>query len=102
MDVTEQFWSLVAPLLEREGVARGTMMGTACVRAGGGFVAMPHRGQLIVKLTEPRVQALIAQEVGAAFAPNGRVFRAWVAVGPDQQGEWRALVEEGIALAAAP
>jgi hypothetical protein len=49
-----RFWKLAAPLLERAGVSRSTMMGFPCLRLAGDFFATcDHRtGHLVVKLNE--------------------------------------------------
>ena len=62
-----------------------------------------HRtGALIEKLPAPRVRELIASEVGAPFAPAGRVFREWVAVATPDEALWRELLYEGKAFVSAP
>ena len=64
------------------------MMGFACLRSRDRFFACLHRAgtHLIVKLPAARVQTAIAEGVGEPFAPNGRVFREWLAV-PWSRGE---------------
>jgi hypothetical protein len=97
----EMLWAAAAPLLAGPGVERGTMMGSACVRVHGEFAAMVHvkTGELILKLSEPRVIALAAAGAGERFAPNGRVFREWLAVPVVRFDQWSALIGEAVALA---
>jgi hypothetical protein len=52
---------MAAPLLKQPAVTRSTMMGFACLRLDGDFFATcDHRsGDLVVKLDEQRVTALV-------------------------------------------
>lgn len=98
MEPDDLFWDVAEPLMVRTEVEEGTLMGHRCLRNGGTFAAMVDRksGGLIVKLTEERVGELIAQDVGHAFAPAGKVFREWVLI-PNQDAErWAALMEEAV------
>ncbi len=90
------FWAVADTFLGRHDVAEGTLMGSPCLRVDGDFFATcEHRtGELIVQLSEERVNELIASRQGVAFAPAGRVFREWVLVsGPDEL-RWAALLQE--------
>ena len=93
MDVYDD---VVAEAVEHPGVEIGTMMDSACLRVNGDFFAMRHSktGELIVKLSESRIGGLVAAGVGKTFAPNGRVFREWMAVAPVQADQWSSLVDE--------
>ena len=103
-DVSERddlFWRLADALLVDPAVTESTMMGFPCLRANGKFFACVERamGNLIVKLPAGRVDELVASGAGIPFAPNGRVFREWVAVpAPDEQ-KWTALLDEAKAYA---
>lgn len=94
------FWNIADDYIMAGEVEEGTMMGHHCLRAvpGGQFVATVDRssGVLIVKLPVERVNELIRNGHGAAFAPAGRVFKEWVEV-PDQ-GRWAVLIDESIAF----
>lgn len=95
--VKEQlFWKLAQALITSSRAERSTMMGFPCLRVDGRFFASLERGSsnLIVKLPAERVRELVASETGVPFAPNGRVFREWVAVEGADEGEWAELVEE--------
>ena len=96
------FRDLTEPLLARPGVERSTMMGLPCVRLSGAFFASFDRrtGALLVKLTEPRVDELVASGRAVPFAPAGRRFREWAAVPADRSGSWRALLDEAERAAA--
>jgi len=92
----ELFWHLVEPMYADPAVQRSTMMGLPCVRVDGHFFASLDRrtGALLVKLPQPRVGQLIAEGVGAPFAPAGRTFREWVALRDPDRRRWRALLGE--------
>ena len=62
-------------------VTRSTMMGFPCLRVDGKFFACIERatGNLILKLSAERVNDLVRTGSGRPFAPNGRVFKEWVA-----------------------
>jgi hypothetical protein len=98
-----RFWELAAPLLDRAGVTRSTMMGFPCLRLQGQFFASCDRrsGDLVVKLDEDQVTRLV--EVGRAepFAPNGRRFREWAAIPYARRRTWSRHLEAALAAAAA-
>jgi hypothetical protein len=90
------FWDLVEPMYADPAVQRSTMMGRPCVRLDGRFFASLDRrtGALLVKLPAARVGELIADGVGEPFAPAGRVFRQWVAIGKPDRERWQRLLTE--------
>ena len=85
-DGEELFWRLAELLLADPMVTRSTMMGFPCLRVNGKFFACVERstGNLVVKLAADQVKELVGSGAGIAFAPNGRVFREWVAF-PDRK-----------------
>jgi uncharacterized protein (TIGR02453 family) len=92
----ELFWDLVEPMYADPAVQRSTMMGLPCVRLDGRFFASLDRRThaLLVKLPTTRVGQLIADGVGEPFAPAGRVFREWVAIGKPDRECWQRLLTE--------
>jgi hypothetical protein len=96
------FWALAEPLLARAGVTRSTMMGFPCLRLDGDFFACCDRrsGDLVVKLDEPRVDALLAAGRAEPFAPNGRRFREWAVVPRRRRRTWPALLDEALGCSA--
>ncbi len=94
------FWRLAEEHLDRPGVERGTMMTSACLRAGGDFYTMVDRrnGGLIVKLPADRVTELVTAGRGEEFAPAGRVFREWLFVAEPDEEAWRGLMNEAHAF----
>lgn len=103
-DGHQTFWTLAAPLLALEGVERSTMMGFPCLRCSGRYFASIDKDGtgLIVKLSRARVQALIAEGIGAPFSPAGRVFREWVFVAMEHEDSWAALLAEAHAFSVEP
>jgi len=71
-------------------------MGFPCLRLEGRFFASvdPKSGDLVVKLARDRVLELIENGIGREFAPNGRVFREWVAIPGALDAPWVDLVVE--------
>lgn len=97
-----RFWALAEPMLTRAGVTRSTMMGLPCLRIGGQFFASFDRrtGDLLVKLPEDRVDQLVEAGRAHPFAPAGRRFREWAAIGPTRRRSWSGLLEEALAFVA--
>jgi hypothetical protein len=99
------FWDLIDELrVDDPRIEEGTIMGGRCARVAGEFLALVDykNSGLVVKLPRERVDALIAEGVGRAFAPAGKVFREWVAIPQRNRRRWRNLLEEGIAFVAPP
>ena len=96
------FWRLTEPLLVAQAASRGTMMGFPCLRTDGRFFASvePRTGDLILKLPSARVLALLREGIGQPFAPNGRVFREWIAVPQADEKRWGELLTEAHVFAA--
>jgi hypothetical protein len=90
------FWDLVEPMLADPAITKSTMMGLPCVRLNGRFFASLDRRSetLLVKLPRGRVAELIAEGVGAPFAPAGRTFREWAAIPIPDRRRWLALLDE--------
>jgi hypothetical protein len=95
-ETTATFWALARGFLDRDGVTRSTMMGLPCLRRDGAFFAASDRttGDLLVKLPEARVTALVATGQAVPFAPAGRRFRQWAAIPARYAESWPALLEE--------
>ncbi|MGE3327800.1 MAG: hypothetical protein AB7N61_20615 [Acidimicrobiia bacterium] len=98
-----RFWDLAEPLLLRPEVTRSTMMGLPCLRWNGVFFASCDRrnGDLLVKLTDSRVDELIAAGQAHPFAPAGRRFREWSAVPVSRSRSWKRLLDEALVVAIA-
>jgi hypothetical protein len=77
-------------------VTRSTMMGFPCLRVDDKFFACVERatGNLIVKLPAERVNELVRTGSGRPFAPNGRVFKEWVACPVAARELWTDFLNE--------
>ncbi len=74
------------------------MFGSDALKAGGKVFAMHVKGCLVVKLSAPRAEELIAGGVASAFDPgHGRPMKQWVAIGPEH--EWMPLAREAFVFA---
>ena len=98
---TAFFWEVAEAFLFEPDIEEGTVMGFACLRLNGGFLACPDHqsGDLIVKLPAKRVRQLIDDGAGKSFAPAGRPFKEWVVIGEGAAPRWRALIQEACAFA---
>ncbi len=97
------FWELIDELqVDDPRIEEGTIMSGRCARVDGEFLALvDFKGSgLVVKLPRDRVQQLIDDGVGQAFAPAGRVFKEWVSIPERNRRRWRSLLVEGIAFVA--
>ncbi len=101
-DATRYYWRIAEPYLQRPGVDRGTLMGFPCLRVNGDFfTTCEHEsGDLIVKLPEQRVAALIDAGRGIACAPAGRVFQEWLRVSRRNRKTWTRLMDEALMFVA--
>lgn len=97
-----RFWDLASVHLASGACDEGTMMGIPCLRTKGEFVAMywAKGGGMIVKLDAQVVARHVAAGSGLPFAPNGRVFKEWVAVPEAHAEDWDAMLAEALAFAA--
>lgn len=95
------FWDLAAPYLASGECDEGTIMGHACLRKRGEFVAMYRAkgGGVVVKLDAAAAAAHIASGLGREFAPAGRPFREWLTVPDGNAPEWAGLLAEAVRLA---
>ncbi len=97
------FWELVDELQAKDPrIEEGTIMGGRCARVAGEFLALVDykNSGLVVKLPRERVDALIGEGKGHAFAPAGKVFREWVAIPYSNRRLWRKLLGEGVSFVA--
>jgi hypothetical protein len=94
----ERLLQQLADLLDHddERVTQSTIMGFPCLRIDGKFFACVERatGNLIVKLPAERVNDLVRTGSGRPFAPNGRVFKEWVACPAPARELWTDLLNE--------
>ena len=63
----------------------------------GKIFAMLVWGELVVKLTRRRVDALVASGDGRPFdAGRGRIMKEWVSLDPGSSLSWPALAREAL------
>ena len=95
-----RFWAVAEALLDEPGITRSTMMGFACLRIDGKFFATcDHRsGALVVKLSEDRVDGLVASGRAESFAPAGRPFREWASIPAERSRDVAPPLDRGARL----
>ena len=97
----QQFAAIVEELLSNPGVtppSEGKKFGSSELKIHNKIFAMLVRGKLVVKLPKPRVDALVASEVGERFDPrrDGRLMKEWVVVDAISEEEWLSLAREAM------
>lgn len=76
------------------------MFGSDAIKVHGKVFAMHVKDRLVVKLSGPRAEALVAAGTATAFDPgHGRPMKQWVAIGPEH--EWMPLAREAFLFVAA-
>ncbi|EHB45340.1 hypothetical protein MycrhDRAFT_6594 [Mycolicibacterium rhodesiae JS60] len=96
----EDLFGTLAEACLGDHVTRSTMMGLPCLRIDGRFFAAIDRRDdaLLVKLPASRVDELLTTGQAHAFAPAGRRFREWAAIGVDLRDDWPELLREALAF----
>jgi hypothetical protein len=80
-----------------DAVRGGTAFGAETLRSGGRIFAMLARDRLVVRLTAPRVEELVAAGEGERFDPgHGRRMKGWLSLGPDSALSWEDLAAEAL------
>ena len=103
MSPDERFDALVdtftlQPDITPPGQTQG--FGSGAVRYRNRIFVMFVRGQLVLKLPKPRVDALVDAGEGTRFDANkGTPMKEWLALDPDSTVDWRELAEEALAFA---
>lgn len=100
-----QMHSAFAPVADafagRGDVTAGFLMASFGLKTRQKLFAMHWRGQLVVKLPEARVDALVAARTGTRFNPRGgRGMKEWIAIA-EGAGDWVALAHEAHRFVAA-
>jgi hypothetical protein len=101
----ERFAVIVEALLGEPDVTPpfGTGFGASGLKVRGKIFAMlSSRGEFVVKLPKPRVDALIAAGDGERFDPgHGRLMKEWVVIASMSDAQWLPLAREAMAFVAA-
>jgi len=102
-DAAQKFHeALSRRMLRQRGVTTKTQFGSAALLIQGKVFTFPWKGDLVFKLPEERVAALIAAKKGKLFdAGSGRTSKTWVAVLPSAKALWPKLALEAKAFVAA-
>ncbi|GIH18048.1 hypothetical protein [Rugosimonospora africana] len=99
----ERFERLVDEFLAHEGVtppSPGHGFGSSALRYRGKIFAMHVRGELVVKLPRPRVDALVADGAGVRFDANkGTPMKEWFKLARTSPLDWSALAGEALDFA---
>ncbi len=67
------------------------------------FAMLSSRGEFVVKLPRPRVDALVAAGDGERFdMGHGRRMKEWVVINPTAEADWLALAREALEFVGAP
>ena len=101
----ERFAAIAAALGSHPGLANGADesharrgFGASGLKIDGKIFAMLVRGNLVVKLPKPRVDALVATGDGERYDPrrDGRQMKEWASVPSVSQAEWLSLAQEAL------
>ena len=104
----KRFADIVASLRRRPGVTAPSSEVGGGRRAFGSsglkvddkvFAMVSSKGEFVVKLPRPRVDALVASGDGARFDPgHGRLMKEWLVVSPTSKLDWLSLAKEALAF----
>ena len=102
MTVETIVMSTMEQYLSREGVTQAAMMGAQGLKINGKYFAMLYKGELVVKLTKAKVDALVAAGEGVQFDPgHGRKMKEWVQLVPKSAKECAEYLDDAAAVVAA-
>jgi hypothetical protein len=98
----QRYGELVDRWVEVAGVippGQSAGFGSGSLRINGKIFAMFVRGQLVVKLPRPRVDALVAAGEGTRFDANkGTPMKEWLALDASSRLDWLDLSGEAFAF----
>lgn len=85
-------------ILQEDGVEESTMMGTACLRYKGDFMAMffDKEEALIIKVSPQRVNDLIAEGTGREFNYTKKRFKEWVLIDSEFEADYSSYIYESL------
>jgi TfoX/Sxy family transcriptional regulator of competence genes len=101
----DRFEELLGEFSDTDGVTLphgGSGFGRSALRYQGKIFAMFVRGDLVVKLSEQRVDELVEAGHGERFTANkGTPMREWFAAAPDCPLPWSQLATDALTFARA-
>ena len=91
----------VDKMIQEYGVEQSSMMKTPCLRYKGEFMAMMFgkESALIIKVSPPRVNQLIAEGKGQEFNFTKKRFKEWVLIPLEFEDEYEAYISESLKYA---
>ena len=96
----ERYAAVVKALLRGPGVTQSNKKGfgsTALWTNGKIFALLSSKGEFVVKLSRPRVDALVDAGEGKRFELGpGRVMKEWFVADPKADEKWLALAKEAM------
>lgn len=99
----ECYAKLVQTFLSQPNVTQeGQGFGSSALKVRGKIFAMLVRGRLVVKLSQHRVDALIASEVGERYDPrrDGRLMKEWLSLASISEEDWLSYAREALEFVA--
>lgn len=89
-----RFAPVVAAFRRDPAVTSGKLMSSFGLKVNGKIFAMVARGNLVLKLPQERVTALVEAGIGEHFDPgHGRLMKQWISI-TDRGADWLALSRE--------
>jgi TfoX/Sxy family transcriptional regulator of competence genes len=95
----ERYDRLVQTFLSTSDATLSTKkgFGSSALWVSGKIFAMLVRGQLVVKLPQQRVDAVVGSGGGQRFQPGtGRLMKEWLVLAPSLEEEWLNLATEAL------
>ena len=93
--------ALCRKMHSQRGVSTKAQFGSTALLIQGRVFTFPWKGDLVFKLPEERVAALVKAKHGKLFDPgSGRTSKTWVAVFPSARRLWPKLALEAKAFVA--
>lgn len=95
MAAKDPFHTIHTALRRDPRVTEMEMFGARGFKVSGKVFAIFWKGDLVLKMPEPRARELVAAKVAKSWDPgHGRKMKEWIAFAPGTGGRWLELVEE--------
>ena len=94
MESQIMFDEIANSLLEAPDITKGKMFGSETLKINNKVFAMLVKGDLVTKLSKPRVSELLAQKTGEIFDPgHGNKMTEWIRFS-ENQVHWKEWIQE--------